>query len=238
MANFVAPEALLKPRLPTGVEIDQYEGRAWVSVVALEFANTRVIGVPWPGCRRFSEVNLRFYARHGSQRGVVFVREYVPHRLIAGIARCVYCESFEAVQMQCASRETADSLELEHALTIGGRRNALRVSADKPPRRPVGNSLEQFFTQRQWGYGKSRRGHTVRYQVRHPAWECYALRAYSLDFDWALLFGPEWSGYSGAQPESAVLAAGSAVEIYPKGRLPAPSGPQAVVQPLALPLPG
>src|SRR5213075_3299402 len=72
---------LLERRLPPGLELDTRDGRAFASLVAFDFLDTRVLGVPWPGYRDFTELNLRFYVHRGLERGVVFVREFVPHRL-------------------------------------------------------------------------------------------------------------------------------------------------------------
>src|SRR5215468_781631 len=83
LATYAVPDDLLRPHLPPGLELDRRDGRAFASLVAFDFLDTRVLGVPWPGYRNFPEVNLRFYVRHGEQRGVVFVREFVPLRLVA-----------------------------------------------------------------------------------------------------------------------------------------------------------
>jgi len=58
-----------------------------VSLVAFDVRDTRVRGVAWPGLRDFPEVNLRFYVREGDRRGVVFIRELVPSRAVALVAR-------------------------------------------------------------------------------------------------------------------------------------------------------
>jgi hypothetical protein len=73
---------------------------AFVSMVMFDFLQTRVQGVRWPGCVNFPEINLRFYVRHAGQRGVCFVRELVPRRLIAWIARTIYNEPYQVARMQ------------------------------------------------------------------------------------------------------------------------------------------
>lgn len=45
----------------------------------------------------------------------------------------------------------------------------------------------------------------------------YPVKSYEVDVDWAALYGPEWGVMKGAAPDSVVLAAGSAVQVYPKG---------------------
>src|SRR5437868_12171774 len=87
LATYAVPDDLLLPRLPPGLVLDRRAGQAFVSLVAFDFIDTRVFGIPWPGYRSFPEVNLRFYVRCGEQRGVVFIRELVSPRLVAWLAR-------------------------------------------------------------------------------------------------------------------------------------------------------
>src|SRR5262245_57354345 len=87
LANFSVSPELLRPRLHPDLELDTREGQAFVSLVAFRFLDTRVLGIGWPGYRNFAELNLRFYVRHQGERGVVFVREFVPQRLTAWLAR-------------------------------------------------------------------------------------------------------------------------------------------------------
>ena len=64
----------------------------------------------------------------------------------------------------------------------------------------------------------TRRGRTLRYEVRHPAWEVFPVRDFTIDVDWGLLYGPGWRTMQEARPHSVVFAAGSAVAVYPKGK--------------------
>src|SRR5205807_9075030 len=68
------PEAV-RPLLPEGVEIDTFDGRAWVSLVAFLVTGFRVPGLPAvPGLSRFSQANVRTYARGPEGRdGIVFL---------------------------------------------------------------------------------------------------------------------------------------------------------------------
>src|SRR5689334_2274538 len=91
MLNYESPAGLLDPLVPAGVELDRWRGTLYVSVVGFLFRDTRVLGIPIPFHRTFEEVNLRFYVRReldgDVRRGVVFVRELVPRRAIATVAR-------------------------------------------------------------------------------------------------------------------------------------------------------
>src|SRR3954447_13320947 len=102
----VEPQRLVR-YLPPGLELDTLNGEAFVSLVAFDFLNTRVLGIPWPGYRNFPEINLRFYVREGERRGVAFVREFVPKRLIAWLARGLYNEPYATAPMRSVVRENA-----------------------------------------------------------------------------------------------------------------------------------
>jgi uncharacterized protein YqjF (DUF2071 family) len=218
LATYEVPDELLTPHLPAGLELDRRDGRAFASLVAFDFLDTRVLGIPWPGYRNFPEVNLRFYVRRGAERGVVFVREFVPLRLVAWLARRVYNEPYVAIRMTSTVTDGPEALTVEHRLTRDGRTHTLRATGAKPGVTPEASSVEHFFKEHQWGYGRTRRGALLRYEVRHPVWDVYPLRDYSVDVDWAALYGPGWKVLHGAEPFSVILAAGSAVAVYPKGK--------------------
>ncbi len=104
MVNFIVDPAVLHPWIPRGTELDFDGGRTFVSVVGFRFQRTRVLGLPIPGHVNFDEVNLRFYVRRkrGTEwvKGVVFVKELVPRRAIAWIARTLYNENYVRVPMR------------------------------------------------------------------------------------------------------------------------------------------
>jgi len=104
MLNYVVDPQLIDPLVPAETEIDFENGETFLSVVGFLFLDTRLLGLPIPLHRDFEEVNLRFYVRRKSadpsRRGVVFIRELVPRRAIALVARTFYRENYVAVPMR------------------------------------------------------------------------------------------------------------------------------------------
>jgi uncharacterized protein len=139
-----------------------------VSLVFFDFLDTRVLGIPWPGFRNFSEINLRFYVRRGDERGVVFVREFVPRRLIAWLARTLYNEPYVAAPMRSAVVAEADRIRVEHSLTFAGRTHKMWAVAGLPASLPAPESTQTFFKEHHWGFAKNRSGRTLRDHVWHP----------------------------------------------------------------------
>jgi len=213
--SYAVDDALLRDRLAPGLELDRLRGRAFVSLVAFDFVETRVLGVAWPGLRSFPEINLRFYVRRGDRRGVMFVREYVPSRLVSAVARLRYNEPYRAAHMRSGVSTAGDAVRAEHSITVGGRAHTIRVEADAATRTPREDSDEHWFKEHRWGYGVSRRGRLLEYEVIHPVWEVRDVRRVELDVDWAALYGPEWGVLRGREPDSAVMAVGSGVEVHP-----------------------
>ena len=63
LASYEVEKEVLLPYLPKGTQLDNFEGKYYVSLVAFMFHDTRVLEVPVPFHINFEEVNLRFYVR-------------------------------------------------------------------------------------------------------------------------------------------------------------------------------
>jgi len=220
LVTYAVDPARLEHLVPPGLSLDLRDGKAFVSLVAFDFLRTRVLGIPWPGYRDFPEINLRFYVREQrpdgtDRRGVAFVREWVPKRLIAWIARVLYNEPYAYAPMSSSTRREGGTLEIGHTLRVGGADHTLRVVADDTPQADVPGDTRHFFKEHSWGYGASRGGKLVRYEVRHPVWTTYPVRDYELNWDWGLVYGDAWADLGQEEPASVVLAEGSPVAVSP-----------------------
>lgn len=221
IVTYPAPPALLEERVPPGLELETRAGDAFVSLVAFDFRDTRVWGVPWPGYRNFAELNLRYYVRRGEKRGVVFVREFVRPRLVAWLARVLYNEPYAVAALETQVRDTPERLTMELRLTYAGSVHAVAVTGRKPGAVPGHTSDEHFFKEHRWGFGVNRRGRTIRYEVDHPLWQVYPVESHRVEMDWAAVYGPEWGVMAGRRPCSVMLASGSTVALYRGACLPA-----------------
>jgi uncharacterized protein YqjF (DUF2071 family) len=129
MLNYEVEARVLEPYVPIGTVLDRWRGQVLASLVGFQFLNTRVLGLPVPFHRNFEEVNLRFYVSRtvGSEvrRGVVFIRELVPRRAIALVARALYNEPYLALPMR--HEVTMDPmLTAAYSWRLNGRWHALR----------------------------------------------------------------------------------------------------------------
>ena len=225
LATYAVDPDVLTPLLPPECRLDLAGDRALVSLVAFDFQETRVLGLRWPGYVNFPEVNLRFYVRHGlagdvtERRGVVFIREFVPQRAIAALARWTYNEPYQATRMVSHVSDDGKIVSVHHQLRVAGVQRHIGVTADMAPIRPPKDSPEAFLIEHQWGFGTSRRGRLIRYQVAHEEWDVHPVRSFDLDWDWQAAYGARFASLQESKPVSVVLAAGSAVSVYPQGWL-------------------
>ena len=240
MLNYEVDPDILTPRVPAGTQLDAWQGRAFVSMVGFQFLDTRVFGVPVPFHRDFDEVNLRFYVRRaaaeGVRRGVVFVKEIVPRRAIAAVARGLYNENYVALPMrhrdELADPERASiAYEWRHR----GRWDRLGVSIEGPSFLPDESSEEAFITEHYWGYAAQRDGGTLEYRVEHPRWRVWRAVRTDFDCDVAALYGAEFREALARPPCSAFLAEGSQVRVLRGRRLAARDD---VSRPVFAPIPG
>ena len=110
-----------------------------------------------------------------------------------------------------------DRLTANYSLEHSGRTHRVWAVGDEATSIPPPDSAEHFFKERQWGFGKTRDGKLLTYEVQHPEWACHAVRDYGLDLDWTMLYGDRWNGMNGKEPESVFIAQGSTVSVYPHG---------------------
>jgi hypothetical protein len=217
MLNWEVDPGILRPYVPRGTELDAWNGRTFVSAVGFLFLGTRVLGVPVPFHRDFEEVNLRFYVGRegpeGWRRGVCFIREIVPRRAIAALARAVYNERYVALPMRHDVEVGANGGHAEYGWRFGGRWNTLRARFGGAPAPLTAGSEEEFITEHYWGYTAQRDGGTVEYRVEHPSWRVWAAREAALDADVAALYGSEFSAPLAAPPSSAFVADGSPIVV-------------------------
>src|SRR5262249_4230447 len=94
LLNYVVQPSLIRQFVPPCTELDSFEDRTYVSLVAFQFNRTRVLGVVVPFHQSFEEVNLRFYVKRGTRRGVTFIKELVPRYAVAAVARLAFGENY------------------------------------------------------------------------------------------------------------------------------------------------
>src|SRR5215213_3033801 len=87
-AHWPVDAALLRSLVPAPLELDLFEGQAWVAVVPFHMTNVAPRGVPaLPWVSAFPELNVRTYVRRNGRGGVYFFSLDATNPLAVGVAR-------------------------------------------------------------------------------------------------------------------------------------------------------
>jgi len=171
-AHWPIQPATLRAALPSGLELDTFEGRAWLGVVPFRMSGVRLRwSPPLPGLSAFPELNVRTYARIGDRPGVFFFSLDARSALAVAIARAWFHLPYFRARMSCV--QEGESVRYAHARTdaraAGG---ALDVAY-----RPSGEvflagagTLEHWLTERYCLYAAEPDGRVWRADIHHRPW--------------------------------------------------------------------
>lgn len=219
MLNYEVDPGLVRRYVPRGTELDSFEGKTYVSLVGFRFLNTKLFGfASIPFHANFDEVNLRFYVRRREgeeeRRGVVFIREIVPKRAIAWVARLVYGENYVRCPMTHETSSTRETKTAEYSWIVGGKRCELCATGNGAAQQPAEGSVQQFITEHYWGYTARRGGATLEYHVSHIPWNVWSCSRAGFSGNADSLYEPALGEILHRPPDSTFIADGSSVNVY------------------------
>lgn len=168
------PVAVLRPLIPAALEIDTYEGDAFIGVVPFTMTGVRPLWAPpVPGVSNFHETNVRTYVHlEGRDPGVWFFSLEAASRIAVTIARTFWHLPYHHARM---------TLEK-------GREGEIRYTSDRrsppplpavcnvtcrpvsPPSPAVAGTLEHFLAERYVLYAEAGDGALRRGRVHHAAY--------------------------------------------------------------------
>jgi uncharacterized protein YqjF (DUF2071 family) len=215
MLNYAVDPSVLERFVPEGTELDSYDGKTYLSLIGFQFNRTRVLGFAIPFHQNFEEVNVRFYVRRGEKKGVVFIRELVPKRAIALVARWVFNENYSRVPMshRIETRVSGEVARAAYAWQSGQEQCAMQIETEGPSFLPAEGSESQFITEHYWGYAAQKDGGSLEYEVQHPRWPVWNSKEAGYSGNATNLYGAEFARILTRAPDSAFLAKGSAVTV-------------------------
>jgi len=216
MANYEIDPSVLEQYLPKGVELDFYNNKTFVSLVGFMFKKTSLFGIPIPFFGSFEEINLRFYVRKIENRkikkGVVFINETVPFKIVALLANKLYKEHYISIPTK-NSIVISDHKHLKYEWKINNKWNAIAVKADTNQYEITKDTIEEFIFERYFGFTKLSDTSTQEYKIHHPKWMTHKIINSHIDCDFGSMYGDSFSGLNNQKPDSIILAEGSQVSV-------------------------
>jgi uncharacterized protein len=215
-ANYVVSPELLAPYVPPKTCLDTFDGNCFVSLVAFWFNETKVLGLKVPFHTRFEEVNLRFYVtpeNDHSRRGVTFIKEIVPLRVIPWVANTLFHENYVCTPMRHQHLSPCFSYSWKER-----QQHSFHITLESDLTLPMPGSVEEFITEHYWGYAGNQQ-RTLEYHVEHPPWPSANIHNFEISIDYAINYGDRFACLNKQQPHSVLYAAGSEVSVFFPRRL-------------------
>ena len=216
MANYEMEPTALEAYLPKGVELDFYNNKTYVSLVGFMFKKTRLFGVPIPFFGSFEEINLRFYVKKIEdgkiKKGVVFINETVPFKIVALLANKLYKEHYISIPTK-NSIEISEHKHIKYEWNINDKWNSITVKSDTNKYKIEQSTIEEFIFERYFGFTKISASSTQEYKIRHPKWMTHKILDRHIDCDFKSMYGDAFSGLNNQTPDSIILAEGSQVSV-------------------------
>lgn len=171
-AHWPVKPAMLRDQLPPGLELDTFEGEAWLGVVPFRMSGIRGRCMPrLPGAHAFAELNLRTYVRVGDKPGVWFFSLDAEHRLAVRVARLTFGLPYFDAAMSCEPE--GDGIRYTSQRTHRGAKSADYRGVYRPTgpvyRTKPGN-LDHWLTERYCLYAAKPGGRLKRGDIHHDPW--------------------------------------------------------------------
>jgi uncharacterized protein len=220
-ASWSMPIDAVRAVVPSALELDTYDGRAWVSLVPMRVEGAHFRDVPpIAGLEHFCEVNLRTYVKMGDALGVYFISIDCSDSIADWIGDKIFGVPFLRANIAMVDHDG----EFYFACR--------RTQADMPPAsfvcgfKSVGESfatsadpVAQFLLERYFLALSDKEGIVHSVKIDHPAWSIQRAEAVVRVNTICSAGGLDLSG----QPDHVVYSAGTDTLIYPPIRVQQPA---------------
>ncbi len=171
-AHWPLEPTVLRPHVPGDLDIDTFDGQAWLGIVPFGMEDVAPRGLPAPPVLgTFPEVNVRTYVRHRERAGVWFFSLDAASRLTVEGARAAFHLPYFRAAMSIERR--SDTVRYR-SRRVDDRGAPAELDIDYRPVGPVEpaapGSLEAWLTERWRLFAVDRSGRLERTEIRHAAW--------------------------------------------------------------------
>jgi uncharacterized protein YqjF (DUF2071 family) len=175
--HWPCPPELIEPRLPATLEVDTFQGRAWVSLTPFRLTILPLIG---PRIIEAPETNVRTYVRHRGRSGIWFFSLDAGSAAAAGGARLTYGLPYHWSDMSVDKTKTTIRYRCRRIWSPAGPGHDVRVRVGKFIERDTLGDLDRFLTAR-WRLFVKRGPLLMQAPVEHAAFEFARVEVTSLE---------------------------------------------------------
>lgn len=171
--HWPVPADQLRPLIPPDLEIDRFDGQAWLGFVPFYMTGVRPRYVPsLPGTSRFAEFNVRTYVTAQQKPGVWFFSLDAAHRLAVWLARRAFHLPYYNARISV--HKQADGW-IHYAMTRTHRRSDPvrfrgRYRPVGPAFRAKPGTIDHWLTARYCLYAADCRQRVFRGEIDHAPW--------------------------------------------------------------------
>lgn len=170
--HWPVPPGALRPLVPEGLEVDTYDGRAWLGIIPFWMTNVRMRGLPAvPTVGRFEEINVRTYVTDGKKAGVWFLSLDAHSRLGVTIARRWYRLNYHYARVSCRKEE--DWVRYESRRVGSTAEFVARYRPVGEPFEAKRATLEHWFCERYCLYAGGSGRRLLRGEIHHGPWRLH-----------------------------------------------------------------
>ncbi len=171
--HWAVPADSIRSLIPPTLELDTFEGSAWLGVVPFDMRGVRphyLPSVPW--LSNFPELNLRTYvtSRDAARKPGVWFFSLDAHNPVAvRLARATFNLPYFDADMSCEVE--GETVHYKSERTHKGAKAANFVGRYKPIGKEVEpDDLTHFLTERYCLYSANREGEVRRGEIHHEMW--------------------------------------------------------------------
>jgi uncharacterized protein len=167
-AHWPVESGALRETLPPELDLDTFDGTAWIGVVPFAIRNLGVRSLPGvPTATDFLELNVRTYVRCNGRPGVYFYTLEASSQLAVTAARTAFGLPYHHARMHAAP--DGDWIAYRSDRDDGTASFEARYRPAGPAAHPVAGTLEHFLTER-YALMNVNGGEVTHVEIHHPPW--------------------------------------------------------------------
>ncbi len=209
--HWALPLQAVRPLIPAGIELDAWDGQAWVGLVPFEMKRIRPSWLPQAFAMDFLELNARTYVHYRGRPAVWFFSLDASSWLAVRAARTGWSLPYFHAKM--ATSRDGDRIRYDSTRHQGKVRFAVEYEVGEPLGASAEGTLAHFLLER-YLLLSTRHGAILEGQVHHAPYVAHGARIHHLEEGLLAAAGMKAPGRA---PDAVHFSPGVDVEVFGPG---------------------